>query len=989
MPLSKKLFLLDAYALIYRSFYGFIKNPRINSKGENTSAIFGFVNTLEDVLKRENPTHLGVVFDPPGPTFRHTAFESYKAQREKTPETIIWSIPYIKEILNAYNIPILEVEGFEADDVIGTLSLKAEKEGFEVFMMTPDKDFGQLVSEQSFIYRPRYGSSEFEVMGIQEVNNKFGLKHPGQIIDLLSLMGDSADNIPGCPGIGIVTAQKLMAEFGDLDNLLNNTNKLKGSLKDKVENNREQILFSRFLATIKRDVPIEFVEKDLLLVQRDEAAIRTIFEKLEFRALLKKLNLSSSLSDEEKKPDDLFTEEGSLFEPIYAEASKPGAGKKGPTKNIVQASLWDNPTKAEENLAAPGAVKNEKEESDRFSGNLQGINHVQEDSEFIEGNLSSLTSTAHSYQILDNEESISNFLKEFSDTDLVAFSTITEGSDPLDASLVGISFAKEKNKAYYLPCPRDVKECQNHLFPFKAILENAEITKIGHDLKKDILLLEQYLVRVQGPLFDILIAHYLIQPELRHYLNVLAKNYLNYQSLPMDNIFGSKGKDQDGLRDISVQELANYTNERTDLCLQLKYVLQEIIQKEELDQLFYEVESPLIYVLAKMESNGVYIDTEVLKSSSALLTEKLNGIEQEIYRLAGISFNINSPKQVGEILFEHLVITEKAKRTKTGQYTTSEDVLENLRSKHPIVGKILDHRSLKKLLSTYIDALPLLINAETGKIHTSFNQAVTATGRLSSSNPNLQNIPIRDEQGKEIRRVFSAGPGELFLSADYSQIELRIMAHLSQDENMIEAFRLNQDIHAATAAKIFKIPLDEVSSDMRRKAKTANFGIIYGISTYGLAERMAVTRAEAKELIEGYFETFPKIKTYMDYSIQLARANTWVETIFHRKRYLPDIQSRNAVVRAYAERNAINAPIQGSAADLIKIAMVNICRALESANLQTKMILQVHDELNFIVPEAELEQVKTMVVYEMENAAQFSVPIKAEIGVGKNWLEAH
>jgi len=1030
MSTSKRLFLLDAYALIYRSYYAFIKNPRINSKGENTSAIFGFINTLEDLLKRENPSHLAVAFDPPGPTFRHTAFEDYKAQREKTPETIIWSIPYIKEILKAYRIPILEVEGFEADDIIGTLSLKAEKEGFETYMMTPDKDFGQLVSEHSFIYRPRYGSSEFEVMGIEEVNKKFGLKHPCQIIDLLSLMGDASDNIPGCPGIGIVTAQKLIAEFGDIDTLLSNTDKLKGSVKEKVENNREQILFSRFLATIKRDVPIEFVEEEFRMVPRDEKKIMIIFEQLEFRTLMKRISATNSYAESEKKPSASPKEEKNIFSPIFVEASQPGAGTKN--KNIppelnLQTSVWDVQGNAVSSSSFE--TKNKTQQNfagnDLFSNNLSAINKEEYTGFSPDSILKSLKNTSQSYQILDNEEDIRVFIKEFSESDFFAFSTKKQGTEAMSAQLTGIAFAKEKNTAYYLPCPGDKIKCKKLLHSFKPLFENKRILKIGYDLKNEVLLLRNYELLLAGPLFDILIAHYLIQPELRHDLDFLAKSYLNYQCLKEEALPESKVKKQGESQDPDVkqslrlernlsveqklhaeqnllaeQELSveqdhnvklsvDYICEQADICLQLKSKLEAEIEQESLNNLFYEIEAPLIYVLADMENTGVYIDTEALRSSSVLLTEKLNSIEQEIYALAGTDFNINSAKQVGDVLFERLRIVEKAKRTKTGQYSTSEEVLETLRSKHPIVSKILDFRGLKKLLSTYIDALPLLINPKTGKIHTSFNQAVTATGRLSSSNPNLQNIPIRDDQGREIRKAFSTGPGEFFLSADYSQIELRIMAHLSEDENMIEAFRLNQDIHAATAARIYKLPIEEVDQDMRRKAKTANFGIIYGISTFGLAERMGVSRAEAKKLIEDYFETYPKIKAYMDHSVQMARENKWVETVFHRKRFLPDIQSRNAVVRSYAERNAINAPIQGTAADLIKIAMVKIHRAFESAQLKTKMILQVHDELDFIVPEEELEQVKKIIRYEMENAASFKVPIKAEIGVGKNWLEAH
>jgi len=928
----------------------------MNSKGQNTSAIFGFVNTLEDLLKRENPSHIAVGFDPSGPTFRHEAFDKYKAQRPETPEVIRWSVPYIKKIIEAYRIPILEVQGFEADDVIGTIAWKAEKAGFTVFMMTPDKDYGQLVSDNVWMYKPKYGSNECEVLGPEEIKAKYNLTDPKQMIDFLGLMGDSSDNIPGCPGIGEVTAKKLIAEFGSIDNLLKNSENLKGSLKDKITNNKEQIKFSQFLATIRTDVPIEFDEKDLVRDPINENELRDIFEDLEFRNLINRI-ISSPV---EKKI------ETSGNESIKKE-------KKNSTSSNGQVSLWDEMEDETEEIKA-------NENTEFITKEAGEINHSI---------LRSLKTEPHSYYLLDNESKINDFLIEIQNQKFYCLDTETTGLEAMTAELVGMSFSWKKNEAYYLPFPANQELCKEKLQKLKSILENPQVEKIGQNLKYDIVVLKKYDIHVCGPIFDTMIAHYLIQPELRHGMDFLAEIYLNYQTIPIENLIGAKGKNQKSMRDIPLEDIYPYAAEDADITLQLKNILETKIRENNLDFLCYEVEMPLVLVLSEMEFTGIRIDKETLRQASTIMTQTLSCLEQEIQDLAGKPFNVNSPKQIGEILFETLEIGGKAKKTKTGQFSTSEDVLESLKGKHPIIDKILEQRGLKKLLSTYIDALPLLINKQTGKIHTSFNQAITATGRLSSSNPNLQNIPIREAMGREIRRAFTAEPGYVFFSADYSQIELRLMAHLSKDPTMIEAFRSGQDIHAATAAKIYKIPLEEVTSDKRRKAKTANFGIIYGISVFGLAERMGVSRNEAKELIDGYFETYPLVKSYMDNAILEAGKNGFVETIYHRKRFLPDIHSHNANVRGYAERNAINAPIQGTAADIIKVAMVQIQKAIDEKGLKTKMILQVHDELNFIVPESELKQVKELVINEMELAVNLEVPLKADTGYGNNWLEAH
>ena len=963
MDSSNTLYLLDAYALIYRAYYGFINNPRMNSKGENTSAIFGFLNTLEDLIRRENPSHIAVAFDAPGPTFRHEAFEKYKAQRPKTPEVITWSVPWIKKIIEAFRIPIVEVMGFEADDVIGTMSVLAEKQGYTVYMMTPDKDYGQLVTDKVFMYKPKYGSNEIEIMGPEQVTSKYGLTSPIQMIDYLGLVGDASDNIPGCPGVGDVSARKLLAEFGSIENLFNNTDKLKGALKDKISTNKEQIEFSRFLATIKLDVPVDFNETDLHRDPVDEVALKQLYEELEFRTHLNKIQKSKP-SVTEKKVEQVEVQKTSVKKPLAP---------------VGQFSLWDEPVSATQNLEAEKDAVNSLE-------NSEIANEIPNSTEF--SNLKDLNDTPHSYYLLDSEDKIHQFLAEIRCQEFFSFDTETTGLDAIEAELVGMSFSWKKNEAYYLPVPSGEDGFQK-VQPLKEILEKVGVLKIGQNIKYDMVVLKKYDIDVQGPFFDTMVAHYLLQPEQRHNMDLLAEIYLNYRTIHIEELIGPKGKNQKNMRDLSPAEVYEYAAEDADVTLQLKVALEKEIHANNLDYLCYEVEMPLVKVLTGMETNGIAIDREALKESSIIMTANLSTMEAEIQALAGVPFNVNSPKQIGEILFDTLAIGGKAKKTKTGQYSTSEDVLEGLKGKHPIIEKILDQRGMKKLLSTYIDALPELINPRTGKIHTSFNQAVTATGRLSSSNPNLQNIPVRDAQGREIRKAFSAEPGTLFLSADYSQIELRLMAHLSQDPTMIQAFKDGLDIHAATAAKIYKIGLEEVTSDMRRKAKTANFGIIYGISVFGLAERMGVSRTEAKELIEGYFNTYPQVKAYMDASIEKARENGWVETLYHRKRYLQDIHSQNANVRGYAERNAINAPIQGTAADIIKVAMVKIALALEKQGLKTTMILQVHDELNFIVPINELDRVQQLVAFEMENAVQLDVPLKADVGFGKNWLEAH
>ena len=920
-----KLFLIDAYALIYRSYYAFIKNPRINSKGLNTSAVMGFVNTLNEVMTKERPTHIGVAFDPAGPTFRHEAYPEYKAQREACPEDIKKSVPIIKEILQAFRIPILEVAGYEADDVIGTLATKAGEVGVTTYMLTPDKDYGQLVRPNVFMYRPRYGDAGYEILGEKEVCEKYGIPTPLRVIDLLGLMGDSSDNIPGCPGVGEKTAVKLITEFGSIDGLLASTDRLKGAIKKKVEDNRRQIEFSKFLATIKTDVPISLDLDALRIAEPDEARLTQIFEELEFKSLANKVL---------KKPENKSKPVNGQLD-FFEEFTPDGAG----------------------------------------------------DAEF--SSFEALSTTPHDYQLIDNEAEMLKICDYFMTNEILSLDTETTSTDAIEAELVGLSFAVKEKEAFYVPVPAEREEAQRIVNIFKPLYENAAILKVGQNLKYDLKVLRRYGVRLAGEMFDTMIAHYLIQPELRHNMDYMAETYLNYQTIHIDQLIGPKGKGQKSMRDLPPSAVYEYAAEDADITLRLKNVLEPELTRLGADRLFREIEMPLMPVLAEMELEGVRIDTDALAETSNVLTTRMEEIEQRIYDQAGETFNIASPRQVGDVLFSKMKIVEKPKKTKTGQFVTSEEVLQTLKSKHPIVADILEHRGLKKLLGTYVDALPKLINPRTGHIHTSFNQTVTATGRLSSSDPNLQNIPVRGEDGKEIRKAFVPEPGCLFFSADYSQIELRVMAHLSGDENMVEAFREGHDIHAATAAKIYKEALDSVTRDQRTKAKRANFGIIYGITVFGLAERLDISRDEARRLIDGYFESFPAVNQYMEQAKETARSHGYVETLFGRRRYLPDISSRNATVRGFAERNAINAPIQGTAADIIKVAMIRIARRFREENLKSKMILQVHDELNFSVLPEEKERVERIVMEEMEGAFPMQVPLTADCGWGANWLEAH
>ncbi len=918
-----KLFLLDAYALIYRSYYAFIKNPRINSKGMNTSAIMGFVNTLNEILTKEKPTYIGVAFDH-GKTFRNEAFPEYKAQREETPEDIKLSVPIIKELLEAFHIPILQVDGFEADDVIGTLALKAGAAGIETYMLTPDKDYGQLVRENVFQFRPRHGGG-YEKMGPKEVCEKYGISSTNQIIDLLALMGDSADNFPGCPGVGEKTAVKLINEFENIDNLLQHTDEIKGKLREKVENAVEDIKMSKFLATIRIDVPIDFNAEEFRLVEPDREKLRKLFLDLEFKTLADKI-----LNKVENKP------------------------------------------------------KTVSKQLDLFAENPDNYQETPKKVDFL-----TLKTTPHDYKLIENQEDMIKLCDFFRTNKFLSLDTETTSTNAIDAELVGLSFSVKEFEAFYIPIPANREEAQKIVNIFKPVYEDPNILKVGQNLKYDLEVLRNYDIHLAGKMWDTMIAHYLIQPELRHNMDYMAEVYLNYQTIHIDELIGPKGKNQKSMRDLTPSEVYEYAAEDADITLRLKNKLEPELKKNECEDLFYDIEMPLMPVLAEMEMNGVILDTNSLKETSRALTNRMNEIEARIYELAGERFNIASPKQVGDILFEKLKIVEKAKKTKTGQYVTSEEVLQQLKNKHEIVADILEHRGLKKLLGTYIDALPNLINKRTGHIHTSFNQTITATGRLSSSDPNLQNIPIRGEDGKEIRKAFVPEPGCLFFSADYSQIELRVMAHLSEDENMIRVFREGKDLHAATAANIYKKAIEDVTRDERTKSKRANFGIIYGITVFGLAERLDISRDEAKRLIDGYFETFPQVHDYMEKSKQVAREKGFVTTLFGRRRYLPDINSHNATVRGFAERNAINAPIQGTAADIIKVAMIRISNRFKREGIRSKMILQVHDELNFSVYPEEKEQVERIVLEEMQGAIQLKVPLIADCGFGENWLEAH
>ena len=918
-----KLFLIDAYALIYRSYYAFIKSPRINSKGLNTSAVMGFCNTLNEVLTKEKPTHIGVAFDH-GKTFRHDAFPEYKAQREETPEDIKLSVPLIKQVLEAMRIPILQVDGFEADDIIGTVATRFGADGIDTFMLTPDKDYGQLIGPNVFMYRPRHGGG-YEILGEKEVGEKYGIPTPAQIIDLLALMGDSADNFPGCPGVGEKTAAKLINQFGSIDNMLQHTDEIKGKLREKVENAVEDIKMSKFLATIRTDVPMQLDLDELKVEQPDEIKLRAIFEELEFKTLINKF-----LNKVESKP------------------------------------------------------KTDNNQLDLFAENTTNESDEPKNAKF-----ESIKTTQYEYKLVENEEELRQLCDFFITKESVSIDTETTSTDAISAELVGLSFSVEEKKAFYVAVPANYEEALKIVQIFKPLYESDKIMKIGQNIKYDYEVLTRYGVTLQGKMFDTMIAHYLIQPELHHNMDYMAETLLGYQTIHIEELLGPKGKKQKNMRDLSPTDIYEYAAEDADITLRLKNVLEPRLKELGVEELFWNIEMPLVRVLADMELNGVCLDTEALQDTSKIFTERMKQYEQEIYKEAGEEFNISSPKQVGDILFGKLQIMDKPKKTKTGQYVTSEEVLQSLESKSPIVRNILNYRGMKKLLSTYIDALPKLINPRTRHIHTSFNQALTATGRLSSSDPNLQNIPVRTDDGKEIRKCFIPEEGCLFFSADYSQIELRIMAHLSEDENMMEAFREGHDIHRATAAKIWHVDIDKVTDAQRKKAKQANFGIIYGITTYGLAQRMDIPNGEAKELIEGYFRTFPKVQAYMEHAKEVARAKGYAETLFHRRRYLADINSRNATVRGFAERNAINAPIQGTEADIIKVAMVRIWERFKKEGIRSKMILQVHDELNFSVFPEEREQVERIVIEEMQNAYPLNVPLIADAGWGKNWLEAH
>ena len=918
-----KLFLLDAYAIIFRSYYAFINRPTINSKGLNTSAILGFCNTLKEITDKEKPTYIGVAFDE-GKTFRHEAFPPYKAQREATPEDIKLAVPFIKEILEAMHIPVLVAPGFEADDVIGTLAIQAGEAGIETYMLTPDKDYGQLIRENVYMYRPRHGGG-YDIIGQKEIEDKYGIASAHQVIDLLALMGDSADNYPGCPGVGEKTAVKLINEFGSCENLIENSNQLKGKMREKVEGAVEDIKISKFLATIRTDVPMSLDLETLKLQAPDEEKLRAIFENLEFKRFTERfLNKSEN--------------------------------KSKPVNN--QPSLF-------------GEFANESPTVTEFSS------------------YESIKTTSHKYQLVDNQTEATK-LRDFLLTNkILSLDTETTSTSAIDAELVGLSFSVAEHEAYYVAVPSNQNEAQAMVNIFKPLYENEDIVKVGQNIKYDYMVLRRYGIDLQGPMFDTMLAHYIVQPELRHNMDYMAETLLNYKTIHIDELIGQKGKNQKSMRDLSPAEICDYAAEDADITLQLRNVLEPQLKEVGGERLFYDIEMPLVKVLADMELNGVCLDTESLSETRRVFTERMQAYERHAYELAGEEFNISSPKQVGDILFEKMKIVDKAKKTKTGQYVTSEEVLMQLKDRAPIVEDIRNYRGMKKLLSTYVEALPKLINPRTGHIHTSFNQAVTATGRLSSSDPNLQNIPVRDDDGKEIRKCFIPEAGCRFFSADYSQIELRIMAHLSGDENMIEAFREGFDIHRATAAKIWKENISDVTDEQRKKAKQANFGIIYGITTYGLAQRMGIENAEARQLIDDYFRTFPKVQAYMEEAKEQAREKGYAETMFGRRRYLPDITSRNGTVRGFAERNAINAPIQGSEADIIKIAMIRIWRRFKDENIRSKMILQVHDELNFSVYPEEVEKVGQIVIEEMQKACELNVPLVADAGWGDNWLEAH
>ena len=924
---EKKLFLLDAYALIFRAYYAFIKNPRYNSAGLNTSAILGFTNTLVEILRKEKPTHIAVVFDPPTGNFRSEIFPQYKAHRDATPEDIIKSVPHIKDIIKAFNIPIYEIPGFEADDTIGTLAKKAEKAGFATYMMTPDKDFGQLVSDKIFMYKPKRSGNDAEILGKKEICNKYGIENPEQVIDILAIWGDTADNVPGIPGVGEKTSMKLIQKYKNVAGIYEHINELKGKQKENIEKSKDLVKLSKKLVTISLDVPVDINEKDLEKNKPNYKQLETLFKKLEFGALAKRLI-------------------------------------PGKQEIVSQGSLFGN-----------GISETKSENPD-----YERINDYK-----------TIYNTEHNYLLTETEEEIKNLVSKLEKTKEFCFDTETTGTNPHLAELVGISFSYRKFEAYYIPVPEDKEKVQLIIDLIKPVLENSSIKKIGQNIKYDIIVLKNSGINVSGEVFDTMLAHYLLEPAKRHNMTVLAQTYLNYNPVSIETLIGKKGKNQLSMRTAPIDKVSEYAGEDADITFQLKEILEkELAKDEQLKTLAENIEFPLVYVLADMEKSGVRISHEQLKNYETELSERIEKTEAEIYKLAGLKFNIASPKQLGVILFEQLKITNNPKKTKTGQYATDEAELQKLKDKHEIINLILDYRGFAKLLSTYVKALPELINSQTGKIHTSYNQAVTATGRLSSTNPNLQNIPIRTEDGKKIREAFiPSDKNHVLFAADYSQIELRIMAHLSQDKNMLTAFRNDEDIHSATAAKIFGVNIEDVTKEMRSKAKSANFGIIYGISAFGLAQNLEIPRSEAKELIDGYFSTYPDVKKYMDNSIKIAREQEYVSTIFGRKRQLMNINSRNSLLRSNDERNAINAPIQGTAADIIKIAMNNCYKKMKKAGLNAKMILQVHDELVFDVPKTETEKTKEIVIQEMENAVKLSVDLIVDSNFGDNWLKAH
>ena len=924
---SKKLFLLDAMALIYRAYFAFSKNPRINSKGMNTSAVLGFANTLYDILKNEKPSHIGVAFDTMAPTIRKEGYDDYKANREKMPEDLAISIPYIKQLLEGFNIPILSVDGYEADDVIGTLAKEAEQAGFLTYMMTPDKDFGQLVSENIFMYKPARMGNKAEIWGVKEVCERYGIQRPEQLIDILGLWGDASDNIPGVPGIGEKRAKELISQFGSIENLLKNTDKLKGKLKENLEKYADQALVSKELATIMLDVPIEFKPEALKMSEPDKEALKKLFDELEFRRFAQRFFTDMSLKNDESQP--------------------------------VQAELFK-------------------------SGEAETLEETQTKE------IKTLQNTPHEYYLVNDEKEARKLASLLEKQKSVCFDTETTGLDPNNSELVGISFSVKPHEAWYVPVPENYHDAVKRVAVFKDFFENKKIEKVGQNIKFDIAVLKWYDIGVKGPLFDTMIAHYLLQPDMRHNMDYLAETYLHYRPVPIENLIGKKGKNQGSMRDVDAKIIKEYAAEDADITLQLKAVFEPQLKETGTLKLFEEIEMPLVPVLASMEAEGVKLDIKALNDYSLELEKDILKIEQKIYELAGTEFNIASPKQLGEVLFEKLKISEKPKKTKTGQYSTGEEILVKLVNKHPIIEYILEYRSLAKLKSTYVDALPLLVSKRDNRLHTSYNQAVTATGRLSSNNPNLQNIPVRTEKGREIRKAFIPRNSEYVLfAADYSQIELRIIAHLSEDKNMTEAFRHNKDIHTDTASKVFGIPPEEVTTEMRRKAKMVNFGLIYGISAFGLSQRLGIPRKEAAEIIENYFKQYPGIKNYMEKQIQFAREHGYVETIMGRRRYLKDINSANGPVRGFAERNAINAPIQGSSADMIKIAMIRIFEAFNKQKLRSKIILQVHDELVIDTFKEELEQVQQIVKDKMENALKLRIPVVVDMNTGNNWLEAH